>query len=82
MKIKFNYLIITSENSTLRSFFFFLLKKTPFRFKLKSKFMNLGGPAYKGWAFQAGLDGKFFIVQRPRLRIQKYEHIMTLPGSI
>ena len=79
MKIKFNYFSITSKNNNLRDFFFFLVKKAAFRFTFRSKFMKIGGPAYKGWTFQGGSEA-FFIGQRRNTR--GFEFIITLPGKI
>ena len=82
-KIVFDYLTLASKKSTLRSFFFFLLKKTPFRFSFRSKFLKIGGPAYKGWAFQRQESLRpeaFFIGQRRTTRV--FEFIITMPGEI
>ena len=85
MLIKFDYLILTSKKATLRAFFFFLLRKTPFRFSLRSKFMKLGGPTYKGWAFQ-GRGVEIFIGHRrylwQRRNTREFEFIITMPGEI
>ena len=84
-KIAFDFLTLTSKKVTLRAFFFFLIKKVPFRFTLRSKFMKIGGPAYKGFAFTGGTSGKrnrdeFFVGQR---RSPKgYEYIIAIPGEI
>ena len=79
MKIQFDYFSVTSKNTNLRHFFFFLLRKVPFRFTFRSKFMKIGGPAYKGWAFQGGSEA-FFIGQRRNTR--GFEFIITLPGKV
>ena len=80
MKIEFDYFTVTAKSSNIRSFFFDLLKKTPRRFSLRSKFLKLGGPAYKGWAFQVESE-EFFIGQR-RSKNFEYEYIVTLPGRV
>ena len=79
MKIKFDFLTLTSKKATLRAFFFFLVRKSPFRFSFRSKFMKIGGPTYKGWAFQGGPE-TFFIGQRRNTR--GFEYIITMPGEI
>ena len=90
-KIAFDFLTLTSKKVTLRAFFFFLIKKVPFRFTLRSKFMKIGGPAYKGFSFTGGTSGtkgpsgkrnrdEFFVGQR---RSPKgYEYIIAIPGEI
>lgn len=83
MLIKFDFLTLTSKKATLRAFFFFLMRKTSFSFTLRPKFMTIGGPAYKGWAFQRQASirpDEFFIGQRRNTR--GFEYILTMPGEI
>ena len=84
-KIAFDFLTLTSKKVTLRAFFFFLIKKVPLGFTLRSKFMKIGGPAYKGFAFTKAPSGKrnrkeFFVGQR--CSPKGYEYIIAIPGEI
>lgn len=56
-KIRFDFLTFTSKKATLRAFFFFLVKKAPFRFTLRSKFMQIGGPLAKFLLVSDGILG-------------------------
>lgn len=80
--ISFDYFTITSCSSTLRSFFFFLLRTAPFCFSWKLRLMSVGGSPYKGVFFKGGFRARqeFFVGQRRGAK--GYNYIVTIPGEI
>ena len=80
--ISFDYFTLTSCSSTLRSFFFFLLRKAPFCFSLRLRLMGLGGSPYKGVYFKGDFRAReeFFVGQRRSAK--GYNYIVTIPGEM
>lgn len=81
-KIKFDFITVTSKHSGLRSFAFFLLRKSNRLFTLRVYRRHMGGFFYKGVVVKVGGSDSngFFIGQRKSSNC--YNFIITIPGEI